>query len=375
MRVVTKFLNQRTSHLAEHIDNVSQFDSNDVYYFYDVTSDNELSSLFAQKSLPKFIVTDHILKFDHPGLEISKFYGFPIFLENQVNLFKNNSFTDNTNTKHCFNFMINKKQINRYLLIKFVQWFKLKDYDFTWSGNGNTENLSIIINELNTINDPWKTVELKNFLFSPIDHDIKFIPFKDEDIKNLDLYQQHAMKNNGFYGGNKWTWDNVLSDMFNSSAIALISESLSYQRASVFTEKTLYSILGLNFPIWVGGAWQADEFKKIGLDPFDDIIDHSYQYCNTLIERCYRAFSDNIELLTNLEKTSSLRDQCRSRLLKNRDFLLNGGLTKLIDTQLNNLPLDLKECLIPFINTTWHRSNDEFLIGYDAMLQLITKSQ
>ena len=164
--------------------------------------------------------------------------------------------------------------------------------------------------------------------------------------------------------------------MFNNSAISLISESLSYQRAAIFTEKTLYSILGLTFPIWIGGAWHASELEKIGIDSFSDIIDHSYENCDTLIERCYRAFSDNFDLLNNKELASSLREECYPRLLKNRDFILNGGLTTATDKKLLSLPTDLQETLIPFINTTWHRhTNKAHTIGNEAILQLITKNQ
>ena len=80
------------------------------------------------------------------------------------------------------------------------------------------------------------------------------------------------------------------------SAVALISESADFQKASVFTEKTLYALMALNFPLFIGGYGHADQLTRMGFDVFDDIIDHSYQYKETLFERCYYAFYNNLEL-------------------------------------------------------------------------------
>jgi len=372
MRIVTSFISHRTDHLAVNIKNVDQFMPDDIFYFYDGRLQQELIDLFIEKGTPGYVVNDHMTKFDF-GPTTSEFYGIPLVFENLVNLLKESTFKDDLKTENCFSFMTNKKQINRYLLIKLVEFFNLTSYDYTWSGEGATENLSRIIDEIEQIHQPWNTTQLKVFLLEPIKIDKKFIPFPANGRQPI---EEEYKSPSAFYGGNKWTWDNVLHTMFETSAVALISESLSYQRAAIFTEKTLYSILGLNFPIWIGGAWQADEFKKMGLDSFDDIVNHDYQYCDTLLERCYRAFSDNIELLTNLEKTKKLRKQCYPRFLKNRDLILNGGITTAIDNKIANLPIDVQQLLIPFVNTTWHRDSDTpFITGNDALLQLKNKSQ
>ena len=368
MRIVTSFISHKTRHLVVDIKDVDQLTSEDIYYFYDGKSQDEIVDLFNKKGTPGYVVNDHITKFDF-GPTTSEFYGIPLAFENLINLFKESTFKDNLTTENCFSFMTNKKQINRYLLIKLVEFFNLTSYDYTWSGEGSTENLSQILSEIEQIQQPWNTTQLKVFLLAPIKINKKFIPFPNNDRQPIDKAYKSPSE---FYGGNKWTWDNALHTMFETSAVALISESVSYQRAAIFTEKTLYTILVLNFPIWIGGAWQADEFKKMGLDSFDDIINHDYQYCDTLLERCYRAFSDNIELLTNLEKTKKIREQCYPRFLKNRDLILNGGITTAIDNKIVNLPADLQA----FINVTWHRDSKEpFLTGNEAMLDLITKSQ
>ena len=133
--------------------------------------------------------------------------------------------------------------------------------------------------------------------------------------------------------------------MFLSSAISLITESLRFEKAATFTEKTIYSVLGLTFPIWVGGYNQATEWKNIGFDVFDDIIDHSYQSHDTLIERCYYAFANNLDLLSNKDKSAKLRLLCKVRLLKNRKLLLNNHLGIIANNKISTYPQELQLCM------------------------------
>jgi len=117
-------------------------------------------------------------------------------------------------------------------------------------------------------------------------------------------------------------WDSGLRDMFMTSAISLISESnTGLDRASIFTEKTLHSVFGLNFPIWIGHYGQAEQWERLGYDSFSDVIDHSYQHCDTLVERCYRAIELNLPLLSNRDLAHSLRIQHLDRLLHNRNLV------------------------------------------------------
>ncbi|NBO23558.1 PepSY domain-containing protein, partial [bacterium] len=124
-------------------------------------------------------------------------------------------------------------------------------------------------------------------------------------------------------------WQNNLDLNFVQSAVSLISEPHGDLTASVFTEKTIFAIMGLTFPIFVGGVGNADYLKKVGLDVFDDIIDHSYQFLPTLAERCYYALKNNIKILTDLNLAKQLRTKNLDRLLKNRDLLYTGILIDL----------------------------------------------
>jgi hypothetical protein len=108
--------------------------------------------------------------------------------------------------------------------------------------------------------------------------------------------------------------------------------------------------LGLTFPLWIGGYGQADEWRKLGLDAFDDVVDHGYQYYDTLIERCWWAFALNIDLLTNKEKAADLRQLNATRLIANRDLFLQDHLAKQNDLTISTWPKEIQDAYVPVKN-------------------------
>jgi hypothetical protein len=146
-------------------------------------------------------------------------------------------------------------------------------------------------------------------------------------------------------------WKNDVELIFNNSAVSLVSEFwYGSQLASIFSEKTIFAIMGLTFPIFVGGYKHADYLKQVGLDVFDDVIDHSYQYRTTLIEQCFYAFKDNLHILTDLQLAKNLREKHLSRLLKNRDLLFEHILTKHVYNAVAAWPEPLRSS----INSYWY---------------------
>jgi hypothetical protein len=61
----------------------------------------------------------------------------------------------------------------------------------------------------------------------------------------------------------------------------------------------------------------------MGMDMFDDIIDHSYDTIENPIDRLYTAITSNIELLTNNQKTKQLWKDNRQRFVNNVAFAKN----------------------------------------------------
>ena len=219
-------------------------------------------------------------------------------------------------TTQCFNFMLNRKRINRYLTARLVSYFELLPYsEYTWSGADRNYDLSIIIDEMNRLDLPWVD-PVRQHVLPSIEIEPRWFGTKG---KLTSSGIATSLPANPYYQD----WNQGLDEMFSTSAVSIITESIDYQAGAAFTEKTAYAILGRTIPIWVGGKYQAEEFAKLGFDTFNDVVDHSYQYCDTLVERCYRAFADNLHLLNNLTHATYVRQQMHNRLLKNQQHLID----------------------------------------------------
>lgn len=320
-----------------------EFQKDDILLICDTIDYDHLDLVFNKSIVPKFVVGDNAAAIEYPKkvyttvyrgleLELRKFHNCLYFTDKEIK------------TTQCFNFLINKKQINRYLLIKLVEYFKLTKFNYTWSGIGRQADLTEIINEWNRV-DPLHTQfndNLRNCILSPILLHKFFLHFQNTDSSN-DVSVSD-------YGSNALTWDNIFKESMSDTAVSLISESLRFEKSSVFTEKTLYSMFALTFPIFIGGYGNAEQFKKMGFDNFEDIVDHSYQYKETLFERCYYAFFNNLKLLEDLDHVRKIRFENLDRLNNNRELLINGQLTKFVNQEINSWPDELANRILPIWN-------------------------
>lgn len=317
------------------LESVDRLTDTDILHFYDTFTHEDLLELLHNKGTPKYIITDHLSHAEFSGLQI---YCLPLFAANQIEEIKpfNNN---NYETTVIFNFLVNKKQINRFLCLKFVEFFKLKNYDYTHSGFNSSFDMTDVINELNLLGkDAPLSDQDRGFVLSPTTIEPKYfiMPNVSESHNKLNAGVRLGVTTSC---GELW---NMVEPIISHSAISLITESNWGQRSATFTEKTIFSTLGLTLPIWIGGWKQANEWNRLGFDVFDDIIDHDYQYKETQIERCYYAFADNLDLLTNFEKTASLRQELMPRLKHNRELMLNYQLINYCRTEITKWPADLQ---------------------------------
>lgn len=281
----------------------------------------------------EFRITDDIInecieRFGKPDVVVQSFFpkiefntDIPIYgVSNFFRLFVGKFTTvdviesENITTQQTFNFMSNRKRINRFLMIKILEYFNLiKHAKYTWSGIGVDYDLSEILLELDSITQPWAQ-EIRSSILGSVSITPNWVTV-DSDMLTPKLRIETA----------DWItiWQAGLNQLFSSSAVSLITESVDYQAGIGFTEKSIYPVLGLTMPIWIGGKFQAEQFEKFGFDVFSDYIDHSYQYCDTLIERCYRAIADNCRILSDLDYAANIRNQVMPRLIKNRQLLLD----------------------------------------------------
>lgn len=316
-----------------------EFHKDDIMWICDTIDYSNLQAIY-DKTPPKYVVGDNASSIEYPVKIFTSVYRG---LELEFLRMQHKIQIDNFNgTKSCFNFLINKKQINRHLLIKLVEYFNLDKFNYTWSGIGRDFNMSDICNEWNLVDSESKQFsnEMRSSMLSPIVLDKFFVNFKEDNSKLQESYIAG-------YGSNDWTWNNIFRQLMPSTAVALISESVRFEKSSVFTEKTLYSIFALNFPIWIGGYGHADQFKQMGFDNFDDIIDHTYQYKETLFERCYYAFFNNLKLLSDLEYVSEIRKKNLHRLENNKKLLFDHQITKSVNQKIATWPTDLSQAMLP----------------------------
>jgi hypothetical protein len=216
-------------------------------------------------------------------------------------------------TDYCFNFSVNRKRVNRFLMMKIIEWFGLSNMNYTWSGADFNFDLSVIIQEMKSIKSPVWADDFQSFVLAPIAIEKKWIKVQGDTA----VEATHIRPVD-----NQSAWHAGLDQLYSTSAVSLISESIDYQAGAGYTEKTSFAVFGRTFPLWVGGKYQAEQFAKLGYDTFDDVIDHSYQYRDTLIERCYHAIADNLRILTDLEHAAVLRNSMLERLTVNRQKLL-----------------------------------------------------
>jgi hypothetical protein len=111
------------------------------------------------------------------------------------------------------------------------------------------------------------------------------------------------------------------------------------------TEKTSKPFVWYQVPIFLGPVGTLPLIREVGYDVFDDIIDHSYQNCETLIERCYWAMERNRHILDDLSVATKLRLQNQDRLIANRNLLLDNQLGKFIDKRVMEFPSDLQQVM------------------------------
>ena len=218
-------------------------------------------------------------------------------------------------TVDCFNFIANKARPWRVFVVKLLEYFDLSTKSYT---------LHPIIDNFH----PGRDVGYHGT-------DKKIKKFFKWACHNNNLIEEHTplfLKQDSPNTEHANHWHSFLkSQVFAPAAVAIITEpyEITWIDHLTYSEKTIYAMLGLNFPLWaVGGIGQADMWKSVGFDVFDDVIDHSYQYHKDPMERSFYAIYDNLEILCDLDKAKKLRDQCADRLIANQQRVYDGQLDK-----------------------------------------------
>jgi len=126
-------------------------------------------------------------------------------------------------------------------------------------------------------------------------------------------YQIYKYDNND----NVINFEQKLRSKYVNSFVEFITESSFEAPAFMLTEKTLNSIYGCNFPIFLGGIGIVAHLRDLGLDVFDDIVDHSYDQIINPIDRIIAAVEYNHQLLTDIIYTKEQWIKAKDRFLSN----------------------------------------------------------
>jgi hypothetical protein len=142
----------------------------------------------------------------------------------------------------------------------------------------------------------------------------KLIDYNFPINDHYDIYESSDNNNNV---GN---FEKNLVNYYKNTFVELICETTYTEKSFLITEKTQHSVFGCNFPIWISSPGTVDFLRKMGLDVFDDVVDHSYDSIENPIDRLYAAISNNKDILSN-PNIKDIWKKNRSRFEKNVDFI------------------------------------------------------
>ena len=155
----------------------------------------------------------------------------------------------------------------------------------------------------------WKTADPAVYLTG-------FDKLKNTGVSINDSREIYHNGNND----NVSNFKNNLKAYYENTFVEIISETSYTESCYNLTEKTLNSIYGCSFPILLCSKGSVAFLRSMGLDMFDDIIDHGYDIIDDPAERLEYAILKNQELLTNNTRTKALWIENKARFENNVDF-------------------------------------------------------
>jgi hypothetical protein len=129
----------------------------------------------------------------------------------------------------------------------------------------------------------------------------------------FDIYHVYGGEQNDNIGNFK----NRLRNLYQDSFVEIVSESSFTPNSFMLTEKTAHCFYGCNFPIILCGAGSVAHLRDLGLDMFDDVVDHAYDQIHNPFDRIVTAVESNRRLLTDLDYAKQSWTHCRSRFEQN----------------------------------------------------------
>ena len=142
----------------------------------------------------------------------------------------------------------------------------------------------------------------------------------NRDANNFDIYEKIVNEKIAWgytNNDNLVNFEQRLTKLYENSFVEIVSESSFTQPSFNITEKTMNSIYGYNFPIFLSSSGTVRFLRDIGIDVFDDIIDHSYDLELEPIKRITLAVDNNKRLLMDPDYVKHTWSKCTDRFASN----------------------------------------------------------
>jgi len=138
-----------------------------------------------------------------------------------------------------------------------------------------------------------------------------------------DTYEIYKQYGESFTNHNIGNFENKLRSMYQNSFVEIVGESQFAAPSFFVTEKTAHSFYGCNFPIIMNGCGTVAHLRELGLDMFDDIIDHTYDSIANPFDRIVTAIESNRRLITDPDYAKQSWIACKSRFKNNVSVMHN----------------------------------------------------
>ena len=136
---------------------------------------------------------------------------------------------------------------------------------------------------------------------------------------DYDIYREYGQKNTD----NAGNFENRLRNMYRDSFVEIVSETLFVSPSFILSEKTAHAFYGCNFPIILSGCGAVAHLRELGLDVFDDIVNHDYDNIKNPIDRIVSAIESNRRLLTDTNHAKQSWKESQPRFERNVEVMRN----------------------------------------------------
>lgn len=146
----------------------------------------------------------------------------------------------------------------------------------------------------------------------------------------ISQYHDHAMPCHDPYHGlapndNVANFNLNLRPLYQKSFVEFVTETTFSHPSYLLTEKTRHAFMACNFPIILSGQGAVAHLRTLGLDLFDDVINHDYDHVSNPTDRIIMAVELNRGLLTQVDAVKQAWLIHRERFLHNHRVLAGLG--------------------------------------------------